>query len=939
MKRTTTITVKVIGILIYSVFCFSAFGQTPNFICEILNEHKEDSRNIVFDVYLRNTSPGGLPVYEYGMFQMGLLFNPKIINGGSLSATFVEGFSDLNPAQQFLPANLSIMTSMGHSIRVSVQWPGAPGNGTIISSVQPGTRVCRIRLSNTVDFADVNLNLAWSFALATSRTGAWAFINGLLTDITETGLFFAFPSSSLTVPGVPSGYKLTIRNDTLLNANTYDFDVYLQNTDPSVAMQLYGLQFGITLNPTILNGGTLLTQFLAPYSDLKPKQQPNNMGFTASQSCIRVSAKTASFGTGTIISPYEPGTRICRIRMTNSQNFAMAKPNFQFTNTVIPYKTDLVVFDWGTGLTELITNPSSHHTDEMYNPILNGTINLFDVTGGGAYPNGNPGLLVGLSGSENEGIKYVLQKDGNILGNYINGTGLPLNFGTQTAGIYTVNAHRTATYMYRAMNGSAIITVIQPINYLWNGSNNQWADAGNWIPNGIPGASDAVTIPAGLGLNYPIINTNTTINKLRILNDGALRGNSYLTVNDSIKVERLITGNAYHYISSPVLNPTAGSALPLTTYLRRYDEPSGNWVNLTSSDILSPTVGYSAFIPSSATAGFTGVLNKGTITTTSLTNLGNSGNTAYDGYNLIGNPYCSPIDLENGIIFSDVAPVAYFWNQLLNGGHGGYGVYMLGGIGINATQYVPVAQGFFVKANGPTPVVTFTESSRTFQNQAFYKKGKQNMFRIRLSKSVFSDETVIAFNENASEGYNPNFDAFKLKNGDTPSIYTKSIEGYELAINSFLGPMGKSPIPLYIEPQEPGVYTIELSDSDLFLNTLPIWIEDTKTGYLQNLRENPRLSFVSELTDKIDRFELRFDNNQSTSFNIGVYASSNVVTINSSINLYGTLQVVDLLGNLVYSQSLKGENFCQIMLSVPSGVYMVNIRTDENSFTKKVFIN
>ncbi|HMT30812.1 MAG TPA: hypothetical protein PKD91_16185, partial [Bacteroidia bacterium] len=82
----------------------------------------------------------------------------------------------------------------------------------------------------------------------------------------------------------------------------------------------------------------------------------------------------------------------------------------------------------------------------------------FTVNGGGSFCSGDPGVNVGLSGSET-GISYQMQIDGIDSGSPFIGDGNPINFGIQsTAGTYTVIA--TAPLgCTTTMSGNAIVVV------------------------------------------------------------------------------------------------------------------------------------------------------------------------------------------------------------------------------------------------------------------------------------------------------------------------------------------------------------------------------------------------------------------------------------------------------------------------------------------------
>ncbi|MCD4771812.1 MAG: PKD domain-containing protein, partial [Bacteroidales bacterium] len=79
--------------------------------------------------------------------------------------------------------------------------------------------------------------------------------------------------------------------------------------------------------------------------------------------------------------------------------------------------------------------------DGAWSPDLNCMVNMtpqiFQLTGEGAYCEGEPGAELILDGSET-GVDYELFVDGNTTGNIVAGTGSPISFGYQTdEGMYT----------------------------------------------------------------------------------------------------------------------------------------------------------------------------------------------------------------------------------------------------------------------------------------------------------------------------------------------------------------------------------------------------------------------------------------------------------------------------------------------------------------------
>lgn len=138
-------------------------------------------------------------------------------------------------------------------------------------------------------------------------------------------------------------FSFSIRNDVQTSDRTLEFDLFLLNTNPSVPIQIGAVQVGIALNPNIINGGTLSSSFVSDNSNMAASQQP--MATTIKDGCIKIAARRfPNCGTGSIMSSNSPGSRFCRIKITNSVPFASFQPNMAFNFTKRPYATMLAYF-------------------------------------------------------------------------------------------------------------------------------------------------------------------------------------------------------------------------------------------------------------------------------------------------------------------------------------------------------------------------------------------------------------------------------------------------------------------------------------------------------------------------------------------------------------------------------------------------------------------
>ena len=283
----------------------------------------------------------------------------------------------------------------------------------------------------------------------------------------------------------------------------------------------------------------------------------------------------------------------------------------------------------------------------------------------------------------------------------------------------------------------------------------------------------------------------------------ATSDNSLMSLNQLID-DILITapaGAAGGFDINP-LNPAN------TASLRTYTEStigaaSNGWTDPSSiNNNIATVVGFEVFVrgsrtltnpylnwtePDNVTIDYTGVLNKGDITKTlSYTNTNNS---TSDGFNLVGNPYASAIDFENGNL-TKTNIQNKFWSY--NPNTGLYGIYDASlHTGTNSiTQYIASSQGFFVKATATNPSITFKETCKSDNPGNNYFKSNNSsqnilpILKIGISNdSTFTDETLLVFDENASALGEDEHDAFKWFN-DALNIYTLSSDQINLNIDA-----------------------------------------------------------------------------------------------------------------------------------------------------------
>lgn len=194
----------------------------------------------------------------------------------------------------------------------------------------------------------------------------------VIVAICVTLTFIVGKSYAMNAKVDSTSVKYTINNLTIVNDHSFEFDLYLQDTDPSQPFELSIIQAGILVNSEIINGGEVRSEILSGSSELNPEQQPTKTIFVKGPgtSIIKVAPKVGPGpGKGTIIKTSKPGTKICRIRVTNSVPFAKAKPNLTFCFTTAPYPTK--VFQYNGRISNQITTTAENCVGDSGNPVLN----------------------------------------------------------------------------------------------------------------------------------------------------------------------------------------------------------------------------------------------------------------------------------------------------------------------------------------------------------------------------------------------------------------------------------------------------------------------------------------------------------------------------------------------------------------------------------------
>lgn len=445
------------------------------------------------------------------------------------------------------------------------------------------------------------------------------------------------------------------------------------------------------------------------------------------------------------------------------------------------------------------------------------------------------------------------------------------------------------------------------------------------------------------------------------------------TITGNVTMQRYLPmGFGYKYISSPFQASTVGELaddIDLGGFfptLYGFDESSINsgWISyITPANILSPLQGYAANFGSSGspfTADITGVVNNGILSAT----LYNHNNTFTTGFNLIGNPYPSPIDWDAPLGWSkaNIDDALYYFKSSTTDEYGGtYSTY-INGVSSDglATSIIPSMQGFFIHvADGSYPVTgTLSMDNRIRINDLthpFVKSGEVTSESLIRLTAEFSDDNasvdpvVIYFTAKAAPGFDSELDALKLYNTDyfVPSLYAIGSDGKKLSIDALpLITDTISSIPLGIYVEREGTIVFRLRNSYPDQDITKISITDKDKGIEQDLGDNGKYSVDLGYGEYLNRFYLNLRSSptgipevpaQSELFT--AYCSHGIlkIFINLDQGRKGTLYISNITGQLLDSREIKSSGHYEFNPGFSNSIYIITFATGNRRSSKKLF--
>lgn len=492
-------------------------------------------------------------------------------------------------------------------------------------------------------------------------------------------------------------------------------------------------------------------------------------------------------------------------------------------------------------------------------------------------------------------------------------------------------------------------------------------------------------------VKYEFINKNTD-NKIPATNpqdyyvmlesDANLWQKKNIAAGDNtgaIAARREITNKAdqYNYLISPLIGSNLKtnvyedqtshllSSAPFTLY---HNEGNNKFYNSIGTYIPGRGLAVKVLNGTGKTnAFFTGVPMNGTFTY----NLVNSNTSDVNrGYNLIGNPYPSTLDLDAfyGANSTDLSPTFNFWDSTANtktaqagdmyGGQSyaqwnavtppgvGSGTKAIGDIEgtKKSTKFVKVGQAFMAKSLVATKTVTFNNDMRSLGvSEGFFGKDAREIAPFdrywlnMTSPANITSEIAIVYFAGGNDAYTKD-DSKSL--GGSDAIYSIvdgqpiSINGKNSFVNTDVQPLGSSHF-------AGGNYTIAVGEEKdgAFANGQNIYLKDKQKGILTNLSEG-NYTFQANAGESTGRFEIIYlpetvlvtDNRNKDV--LVVYRDGDQFVVQSPKSL-AKVEVYDMTGKLI--TELKAQNKQAILeaATLIKGIYLLHIKTMDGEITNR----
>ena len=736
-----------------------------------------------------------------------------------------------------------------------------------------------------------------------------------------------------TTLSLNSSGALTVLPADIDNGSSDDIGITSKSVSPNTfnCTQANTIQ-SITLTVTDADGQTSTCTSNVTIKDVTPPVTPTLTDVTAQCSATPIAPTTIDICKGTIT-----GTTSTTFPIT-AQGTTVVTWSFDDGNgQIVTANQNVIIDDTVAPITPTLTNITGQcavtptaptTTDACAGTITGTTATVFPIT--------TPGTTM-ITWNFNDGNGQSINVNQNVTitlttwnGSSWSNSAPTISIAAIISGNYSAAANITACNLI--VNNNAVVTIPSGYNVTLNG---------------------ALTVSSG---SFTLENNANLIQTSNVANSGDItvkRNSSVLFRFD------------YTMYSSPVSgSQTLGLFSPLTSTNRFYEHnTTTNLYNAVSSaNTFSLAKGFLIRMPNnwvdyvvsppstplSWTGTYTGIPNNG--------NLSYTMSLAGTGFNAVGNPYPSTLNIDNFISgnSTNINGTLYFWRKRNDATNlTSYSTCTTAGCSLQNTHtypnidYISIGQGFIVKANSTT--LNFTNSMRVANNTNQFFKTKQlekNRIWLNLSNdSTPVNQMLLAYMTGATMGIDPAIDGAYFN--DSQTALNSVIGNEEFAVQGRALPFdGTDEVPLSFKATNSGNYTIAIDHVDgLFSGNQDIILKDNENGMETNLKLDP-YTFIASAGATNTRFSLKYQKSLGISTpvfdekNVIVYTNNGKIHIKSNGVSLDNVQLFDIRGRLLFEKTKINSNEISIeSLKYANQVLIVQIMSTDKKVVNKKIVN
>ncbi|QQL49133.1 beta strand repeat-containing protein [Mucilaginibacter ginkgonis] len=551
---------------------------------------------------------------------------------------------------------------------------------------------------------------------------------------------------------------------------------------------------------------------------------------------------------------------------------------------------------------------------------------------------------------------------------------------TITTGTLQIAGTITNSGTFTASNTAATVEL--------NGSTAQTIPAATFATNTLGNLktnnSAGVTLGGALSVLsvvYPTLGTFNANGNLTLVSSATqtalVDGTGAGSITGNVTMQRyLASGYGYKYFSSPVQAATVASFSSVVDLnasfpnFYNYTEANANTgfgTYTTTTNPLTPFVGYAVDFGSATaakTVAITGVVNDGALSQT----IYNTNQTYTQGFNLVGNPYPSPIEWSatSGWTKTNIDDALYYFDSASPSGanqyDGTYSTY-IGGVSSDgiATNLIASMQGFFVHVSdgaypvtgtlGVTNAVRVNNLTAYFHKSNSFKSNSITRSLVRVTAAYSGDaksaDPVVVYTDfGATPTFNKALDAVKLMNtnDNVPNFYVQRAGTLRLAINALSKMDTGTIVPLSLRLPKDGNVDFTLATAENLPGGVNPYLYDARIGRHIALKSGSKYSIKLAAGTYDNRFFITYNDKDENiapdADNFYVYRKDGHVFANIRYvdNQPGDVSLVGITGNIISRQKINGNGIYDLGSPKVIGVYVISFMSGGKMHAKKIFV-